>query len=110
MKKSKSAVKEINKIISSDNLPTLLKTQLLDIKKYIEFGELNFTEGLNNSMLMSFYIDYVEDISKWLNVPQSVIRLRILNNKLTEVENKLIITNILLLNKQKMEEDYENLY
>lgn len=111
MKKSKVAVKEINKILVNDEISLDTKAQLLEIKKSIEFGETNFTNGLQETKLLVFYRNYIDKIAIWLHLPPIIVKKKLSNKDFTEVENKLILTNMLLeMNESDDDDDDEYLY
>lgn len=106
MKKSLNVAKEINLILANEDLDIDSRAQLIQVRKVIEYGETNFSDGLKNSKLNTFYANHIEKISKWLHQPVELIEKRISEDGLTEIESKLVLTNILIeLNESKEQED-----
>ncbi|MEF9967894.1 MAG: hypothetical protein RR766_05205 [Longicatena sp.] len=96
MKKSINVAKEINMILVNEDMELDAKSQLIQIKKILEYGENNFSDGLKNTKINTFYVNYIDKISLWLNQPIELITKRIAKDDLSEVESKYILTNIMI--------------
>lgn len=96
MKTYINIIQELNPIILNENLSESSLYTLLKLKKELLYGEINSSKGIKDLPIYCFYNKYVADISRWLDEPEEEIKLRIKNKSFNEIENKLIITNILI--------------
>lgn len=104
MHKHVKMVKKLDYLLLNNNLDNDTPLTMLEVKKRIFFGKIDFTNGLTNSMLPAFYSRHVINISRWLNMPVDAVTKKINENDFTEVEHKLIITNIFILSAKEKED------
>lgn len=107
MSNPKAKITFLNQLILNNELNYEDKCGLLTLIKDIQFGTINYSNGLKSTQLYSFYNQYISDICFWLSEPLDSIHAKIKDGKFTELENKLILTNILI--KIRREHDDEKL-
>ncbi len=96
MKSYRKAVTTINQVILNENIEFNYRCELLELKKEMLYGKVDHSKGLKDLPFYSFYKKYSSEISCWLNEPEEEIKDRIRTRSFSEIENKLIITNILI--------------
>ncbi|MEG0359799.1 MAG: hypothetical protein RR598_11090 [Anaerorhabdus sp.] len=110
MNKSVNAGRAINLILTNEDINIDSKSQLIQVKKFLEFGESNFGDVLKKTKINTFYRNYLEKISIWLQQPIDLVAKRIAQEDLNEIESMLVLTNILIENNKSEEQKYDFLY
>lgn len=95
----KAINKIIDQLILNEDLMSDSNCDLLDVKVSVT----KLKDEIERMQITNLYMDYLENISGWLRMPQEVIQEKINKNEFTDVEHSLIITNILLMHKNNMD-------
>lgn len=95
MKPHTEIKKKIQRIINNSEIDRKDCLFLLEIMKLLDYGDLNYSNSIN-SELTFLYNSFIKDISIWLKIPENVVLNKIKNQSFNELENKFIITNILM--------------
>ena len=95
MKPHTEIKKKIQRVINNAEMDRQNCLLLIEISKLVDYGDINYSNSINSEITFLYY-EFIEDISVWLRIPKNVVLNKIKDQSFNELENKFIITNILM--------------
>lgn len=107
MRKSKIDA-TLNNLILHDELTDDDKTNIIEIKKIFDCNDHLHDSILSNAQFITLFFNQCKKISRWLNLPEDLIKTKINDKNFNDVEISLIITNLMMeffLTESEVEDD-----